>query len=298
MTDIYFSKLDPLLREHLKDTDIQSFSRLATTRLAQTALPHIHKLELVTSSAFAEAYDTLYTVSFPKRAERERTDLIITRLAQQYAGERPNLAPYRIVGIRDSTGAAIGGAQFSVLPLPGSAFAVPYLQYIYVRAANRKQDMSEVLHTLVLAVAAADAAALGRTVPFTMFETEPPGHGEDETARAYSKARVLIHGKTGGRALVLRRGKDGAILSPHVQPGLEKGDPPLCLMWVIRPAPLMDVTVDAGTLGSGLVAAYYQSLRDEGFPEENIRVAEEMVMGRCEGSVYELVSLNDASFGD
>jgi hypothetical protein len=40
------------------------------------------------------------------------------------------------------------------------------------------------------------------------------------------------------------------------------------------------------------MAAYYQSLRDEGFPEENIRLAESMVDERCKGSKWALVPLD------
>lgn len=42
--------------------------------------------------------------------------------------------------------------------------------------------------------------------------------------------------------------------------------------------------------------AYYQSLRDEGFPEENIKLAENMVEERCEGSNWRLIPLNEVKF--
>ena len=42
--------------------------------------------------------------------------------------------------------------------------------------------------------------------------------------------------------------------------------------------------------------AYYQSLRDEGFPEENIRLAERMVKERCEGAEWGLMPLDEATF--
>jgi len=305
MASIFDSKLEPRLRSHLQGVNLQSLSRIPASRLAERAIPNIGTIELITSSSFAHIYDALYIQMFPHRAERERSDLIVSRLAAQDAGSRSGHAPYRLIGIRDYSGAAIGAAHISVLPLPGS-LAVPYLQYLYVRPQNRRQDMSEVLHTLVLGVAAADAAAMdgGRTVPFTLFETEPPGHGDDEASRAYSHSRALIHASTGGMALVLvRKASESSSnvdsreeeppLSAHVQPGLELGSPPLTLVWVVRQSPAPGRQNDIGAIAKHLVAAYYRSLRDEGFPEENIQVAERMVGERWRGRECVLVPLSE-----
>ncbi|KAK4939939.1 hypothetical protein LTR10_019898 [Elasticomyces elasticus] len=311
-TSIFHPYLSPTLSSHLQSIPIDTLSRTPPSRLQTTALPNIGLIELVTASDFTALYDPLYKTSFPRRAERENSDLITARLAAQSAGTRTGLAPYRIVGIRDPEGQAIGAAQFSVLPLPTHphsydahsvstnndtpSFAVPYLQYIYVRPSSRRQDMSEVLHTMVLAVASADALAMSaqpRTVPFTLFETEPPDHGDDATSRAYAKERSKIHTSTGGVAVVLHRESDGKILSAHVQPGLEHGDPPLTLVWVIRQSPDPDRPWDIKTIGRDLVAAYYQSLRDEGFPENNIRLAERIVEERCRGADFHLMPLAD-----
>ncbi|KIW83551.1 hypothetical protein Z517_02796 [Fonsecaea pedrosoi CBS 271.37] len=354
--------LSALLAHLPPSTHLDTLSRTPPSRLQRTALPNIGLIELVSATDFSALYHPLYTHSFPRVTERERSDLIVERLAAQAEGERKGLAPYRIVGIRDHQGEAIGAAQFSVLPVPprtgtkstignganngdsvtndsdddslgkGSKYAVPYLQYIYVRRQNRRQDMSEVLHTMVLAVAAADAALMdaedrdlsstspgavppvSRSVPFTLFETEPPDHGDDHDSRAYALERSKIHTSTGGMALVLRRprGRSSAsgrddhhhhhhqkeedeVLSAHVQPGLEPLDPPLTLVWIIRPAPTATPgqDYDLTSLGKALVAAYYQSLRDEGFPEANIALAERMVEQRCKGSIFQLMPLGD-----
>jgi hypothetical protein len=307
--------------------DIDSYARTPLARLQATALPQIGVIELVSSpETFTNLYDALYKSSFPRRAERERSDLITARLAAQAAGSRTGLGPYRIVGIRDKNGQAIGAAQFSVLSLPlslplasslsatrGAIFAVPYLQYIYIRPSSRRQDMSEVLHTFVLAVAAADASTMACmasasssslsttsstvsvTVPFTLFETEPPDHGDDTLSRAYAAERSKIHTSTGGIALVLRRRHgDNKILSAHVQPGLEPDDPPLTLVWVIRQSPNpASQNYDIKDIGKHLVAAYYRSLRDEGFPEANICRAERMVEERCKGAEFHLMPLSE-----
>ncbi|OQV07170.1 hypothetical protein CLAIMM_11641 [Cladophialophora immunda] len=336
--------LSALLAHLPASLPLDTLSRTPPSRLQRTALPNIGLIELVSATDFSTLYDPLYVHSFPRAAERERSDLIVERLAAQAKGERTGLAPYRIVGIRDHQGEAIGAAQFSVLPVPprkgrqsttgtgadrnggdddgldgrATQYAVPYLQYIYVRRQNRRQDMSEVLHTMVLAVAAADAALMDaedgdstspgagpvmRSVPFTLFETEPPDHGDDHDSRAYALERSKIHTSTGGMALVLRRprhqkGSDDVedeILSAHVQPGLEPSDPPLTLVWIIRPAPTSTPgqDYDLTTLGKALVAAYYQSLRDEGFPEKNIALAEGIVEQRCKGSIFQLMPLGD-----
>jgi hypothetical protein len=50
---------------------------------------------------------------------------------------------------------------------------------------------------------------------------------------------------------------------------------------------------DIQTVGPRLIAAYYQSLRDEGFPEPNIRRAEKMVEHRRKGSIFHLMPLAD-----
>jgi hypothetical protein len=303
VASIFSAKFTPQLRSHLShiplSISLDSLSRLSPERLSKTALPNIGSIELVSSDDFKSIYDDMYVSMFPRREERERSDLIIDRLAAQSAGIRDGLATYRVVGIRDSSGGAIGAAQFSVLPLPslegeaeeGDKFAVPYLQYIYIRPQNRRQDMSEVLHTLVLAVSAADAAKEGRTVPFTLYETEPPGHGNDETSRAYASQRARIHANAGGVALVLRRQSDGKILSAHVQPGLEDEDSPLTLTWVIRPSPNPGREYDVTKIGRSLIAAYYNSLRDEGFPEKNICLAEKIVEKRYDGCAFHLMPL-------
>lgn len=339
---IFHPYLSPSLASHLSSIPIDTLSRTPPPRLTTTALPNISLIELVSADNFTTLYDDLYKASFPRRAERENSDLIVRRLAAQSAGTRTGLAPYRIVGIRDHQGQAIGAAQFSVLPLPPThrrdnheasrlssqshnthsdthsdthththsdtanananptpaSYAVPYLQYIYVRPSSRRQDMSEVLHTMVLAVASADAVKTisspsPRTVPFTLFETEPPDHGHDATSRAYAKERSKIHTSTGGVAVVLRRKSDGKILSAHVQPGLENGDPPLTLVWVIRQSPNPQRPYDIKSIGRDLVAAYYQSLRDEGFPEDNIRLAERIVEERCQDSEFHAMPLAD-----
>jgi hypothetical protein len=290
MSSILEGKLTARIREHVRGIDLRSLSRIDEKRLASKAMNHIGSVELITSEAFAELYNPLYVNSFPKREERENPDLIIERLAKQDSGERSGCAPYRLIGIRDCLGAPIGAAHISALPLPGGQFAVPYLQYIYVREENRRQDMSEVMHTLVLAVAAADAAKDNRTVPFTFFETEMRGQGDDEESRKFSHSRTEIHDKSGGMALMLIR--DGEELSAHVQPGLEEGDPPITLVWVIRPSPTPGRPYDIQALARDLIAAYYQSLRDEGFPEQNIRMAEEIVQGRCKGGAFCLVPLS------
>ncbi|KAL2406773.1 hypothetical protein ABEF93_008500 [Exophiala dermatitidis] len=349
--------------------DIDTLSRTPISRLTKTALPNIGLIELVSATDFAQFYDPLYTAMFPRRAERERSDLIVERLAAQARGDRVGLAPYRIVGIRDGeTGEAIGAAHFSVLPVPKSKtkrtnsstlttgtvhedselestynYAIPYLQYIYIRPQNRRQDLSEVLHTMVLAVSEADAAsglldinrndddngaittAPIRTVPFTLFETEPPDHGDDQISRDYARERSKIHTSTGGLALMLvpeqtaiNTTNDNTttttittptavttttsnintvdkIISPHVQPGLEKGDPPLSLVWVIRQSPNPGRPYDVNNIAKQLIAAYYQSLRDEGFPLDNIRLAEGMVQERCKGRVFQLMPLSQVA---
>lgn len=305
---IFAGKFTNELAAHLSNMpptsmSIDSLSRLSPDRLSKTALPNIGSIELVASEDFMPVYNDLYVSMFPKRTERESSQLIVERLAAQAAGLRAaGVAPYRIVGIRDHSGEAIGAAQFSVLSLPaaaddddnnGAGFAVPYLQYIYVRTENRRQDMSEVLHTMVLAVSAADVANEGRTVPFTLFETEPPGHGDDAESRAYALQRAKIHTSAGGVALVLRREADGKLLSAHVQPGLEENDQPLTLTWVIRTSPNPGRDYDIRSIGGQLVAAYYQSLRDEGFPPNNIHLAESIVQQRCRGSTFETMALVD-----
>lgn len=291
------SKLSGRLKDHIQGIDLESLSRIPLVRIAEKALPNIGQIELVSAEGFATAYDELYISMFPHQAERERSDLITDRLTKEFSNQRGGLAPYRVIGVRDHNEQAICGAQFSVLLLAGGKYAVPYLQYIYVRQQNRRQDMADLLHTLVLAVSTADATIHGgRTVPFTLFETEPVGHGNDEHSRATATQRAMIHTKAGAVALMLRRQDDGAVLSPHVQPGLEREDPPLSLVWAIRRSPalaLADRTIDMEDIGLSLVAAYYQSLRDEGFPEANIRLAEEIVARRHRGCKFILMPLED-----
>lgn len=295
MAGVFGSKLAPSIRALIEGVEVQALSRIDDARLASRAIPNIGCIELVDADGFDKKYDALYIKAFPKRTGRERSDLIVTRLTAQFAGERKGLAPYRIVGITDASGNAIGAAHFSVLSLKGGEFAVPYLQYIYVRSENRRQDMSEVLHTMTLAVAVADAKQMGdRSVPFTLFETEPPGYGDDEESRAFSVTRAQVHTKGGAVAIVLKT--DGDEISPHVQPGLEVEDPPLSLVWAVRQSPAPGRKWSIEDVGADLMAAYYQSLRDEEFPEKNIRLAESMVEERCRGSKWGLMPLDEVKF--
>jgi hypothetical protein len=289
------AKFAPTLRALLEGIDVQALSRIDISRLASSAMPNIGSVELVDCNDFKEKYESLYLKSFPKRTERERPDLIFSRLSAQYAGERDGLAPYTIVGIRDVKGEAIGASQFSILLLRCGKFAVPYLQYLYVRSDNRRQNMSEVLHTITLAVTIAITRQIGeRAVPFTLFETEPQGHGDEEESRAFSVVRSQVHTRGGAMAVVLKQ--DGKDVSPHIQPGLEVGDPPLSLVWAIRPSPVRGDHWRIEDLGKDLLAAYYQSLRDEGLSEENIRLAESLLEKRCSGSTWTLMPLDQVRF--
>lgn len=283
-------RLSQRLRQHISDVDLDGICRVTAARLAAKAMPHIGLIELVAAHDFAALYDALYISMFPHAPERERSELIVDRLRKDFANQRDGLAPYRVIGIRDKDGTAIGAAQFSVLMLEAER-AVPYLQYIYVRHQNRRQDMAEILHTMVLAVATADAARHGiHNVPFTLFETEPSSHGDTEAARSNATKRAIIHTKAGAIAIMLRRKSDLMLITPHVQPGLEVSAPPLSLVWAIRWSPALtlqpDLTVDINGIGHNLISAYYQSLKDEGFPEHNICLAERMVVERCAGSEF------------
>lgn len=299
LCEILTAKFSRRLQQHVSNVDLDVLSRVPAARLAERALPHIGLIELVSAEDFTNLYDALYISMFPHEPERERSDLIVERLRDEFANSRDGLAPYRIIGIRDRKGTAIGAAQFSVLMLQGNKeLAVPYLQYIYVRQENRRQDMAEILHTLVLAVTTKDARRRGiRSVPFTLFETEPSSHGNTEAARSNATKRAIIHTKAGAIAIMLRRKSDTMLITPHVQPGLEVSDPPISLVWAIRPSPALssqpDNTIDIDSIGRTLIDAYYQSLKDEGFPERNICLAERMVVERCTDSEFLTMALCD-----
>lgn len=288
-------KLSPKLSNHVQGIDLDVLSRIPTTRFVEKSIPNIGLIELVSGEDFSTVYDGLYVSMFPNRFERERSDLINDRLRKEFANQREGLAPYRVIGIRDHDGKGICAAHFSVLLLPDGKFVVPYLQYIYVRPQNRRQDMADLLHTLILAVSTADAANHGRkTVPFTLFETEPAGHGDDDASRAVATQRVMIHAKAGAVALMLRKDIDRSLLSPHVQPGLKVGEPPLSLIWAVRRSPAMILTEQSSEIqdiGLSLIAAYYKSMRDEGFPEANICLAESVFEKRHQGCEFVLVPL-------
>ena len=281
-------KLSPRLGALLSQVDIASFSRISPERLEQTALPVLGLIELVSGDAFREKYNALYMSMF-HGGELERSDRIIARLHDDFAGARVGQAPYRILGIRNHEDEAIGAAHFSVLR-GDREMAFPYLQYIYVRPESRRRDISELLHALILAVATADAVALGlsKEVPFTLFETAPSHH--NIAADGITK----IHSKSGSVAMMLRR-NDGTFLTPHVQPGLEDGEPPLTLVWVLRASPAQQLALHEilPSVGRAVGEAYYHSMRDEGFPEVNIALAERMFYQRSKDCEYCLMSLAD-----
>lgn len=283
-------RLDKRLDYLLEGIDLSSLSRISSSRIARTGLTHVASIESVSGSQFSEHYQKLYEFAF-HGGEREKSNLIVSRLTDQFGNAREGLAPYHIVGLRDEKGDALGAAQFSVLFLSHSQgerkLVIPYLQYIYIRPSHQRQDLSEILHTLVLAVSMAEARKYWDTtveieVPYTLFETEPPVHGSDEALRAKAKERAGIHSSSGSIALMLRDPEnDMALVSAHVQPGLELNDPPVILIWILRANPAIGgVCLQDQRIGTSLLAAYYQSLRDEKFPEENIKLAESMASAR------------------
>ena len=283
------AKFSSTLSTHIGNVNWSALTRIPLNRFVNRAVQHIGQIELVSASDFTTYYDELYKATFEIQAERERSDLIVTRLEAEAAGQRKHLAPYRIIGIRDHDGHAIGACQFSVLFLPDSNHAVPYTQYTYVRKQNRRQDMAGIMHMMVMAVTTADANRNNRVVLFILLETEPAGHGKDKESRDWATKRTAIHTKGGAMALMLRN-SEGKLRSPHVQPGLEIGDPPLSLVWAIRDIATDTLQIDR--LGQKLIAGYYQSLRDEGFPEENIKLAEDIVAQRSKGCEFILTDLN------
>lgn len=288
-------QLDPRLAGLVHGIDLQALSRVPAARLETTALPNIGTLELVSPDGFERDYQQLYLSMF-HGGERERPDLIVQRLRDDLDGRRSGLAPYRVMGIRDHNGQAVGAAQFSVLPLPKLGYAVPYMQYIYIRSQNRRQDLSEVLHTMALAVATADSGIDGGQgiVPFTLFETEPPNHGTTASSQSTATKRAQIHAKSGSRGMMLVD-ESGQLCSSHVQPGLEFGDRPITLTWAIRPSPAPQDSshfrID-DELGLSLLTAYYRSLREEGFREENVALAENMARARCTGRRFVEIALD------
>ncbi|EME87532.1 uncharacterized protein MYCFIDRAFT_212924 [Pseudocercospora fijiensis CIRAD86] len=283
ISELLTAKFDGALIGYLRGIDIACVSRLSTQRLKQNALPAIGLIESVTGPIFESHYTPLYLANF-HGAEREHPDLIINRLNERHSQRRRHDFPYWVIGVRDPSGQAAAAAQFSVF-LQGR-HAIPYLQYIYVRPQSRRKDLSEVLHTITLAVAMAEAAIhhpdAPPQVPFTLCETKPAVHGSNAETKAAAAERVSIHAKSGSQALMVRRKGHCRILTAHCQPGLENGQPPLTLIWVLRPNPASPLTIADENLGKSIIASYYQNLRNEGFPEENIALAESLVEGRLE----------------
>ncbi|KXS96206.1 hypothetical protein AC578_2823 [Pseudocercospora eumusae] len=266
LTQLLTPKFEDKLHRHLAGINLACISRLSTQRLKENALPAIGLIESVTGPVFERHYKPLYLANF-HGAEREHPDLIVNRLNEKHSQRRRHKFPYWIIGIRDKSGHAAAAAQFSIF-LRGR-HAIPYLQYIYVRPQSRRKDLSEVLHTMVLAIAQADAAKHGTDpapqIPFTLCESAPAIHGSDAETKAAAAERLRIHAKSGSQALM---------------PGLEIGESPLTLLWVLRANPASPLTIADENLGKSIIASYYQSLRDEGFPEENIALAESLVEGR------------------
>lgn len=115
----------PLL-DHIDGLELSTLSRVSSSRIAESALPNIGQIELVDSDAFRDDYSPLYLAEFEGH-ELEPPAAIIDRLRDEFAGKRRSVSPYRIVGIRDHDGAAIGAAQFSIFLLRAEDVVVPYL---------------------------------------------------------------------------------------------------------------------------------------------------------------------------
>jgi hypothetical protein len=132
-----------------------------------------------------------------------------------------------------------------------------------------------------------------QSVPFNLFETKPPGHGDDEESRVFSVIRAQVHTKGGAAAVVLA--KDGEEISPHVQPSFKDSESPLSLVWAVRQSRAPWKKWAIKDVGKILMAAYYQSLQGEGLPK-NIRLAESIFEERYRGSEFKLMPLDKVVF--
>lgn len=251
--------LDDRLRSQIQGIDLTSLSRIPSERLAKTALPNVQCVELVPGPVYAKHYDELYRTNF-HGGERERSDLIVSRHIDGSLKQRAGLALFRIIGIRNPAGRAIGAAHFFVLFLENCGPAVLYLQYIYIRPENPRQDLGELLHTLVLVVAIALASV--RTVrdaieiSFTLCETELAFQADGGSMQGHAVDRSKIHSRSGSKALMLRRKSDGRVLSAHVRPGLEINEPPLTYKWALRAKPPSKLAFEK-SMWRSLISAYY-----------------------------------------
>ena len=279
--DLLRPKFDSSLKHLIGDVNLTTLSRVSAARLEQSAIPNINRIEFVDSPKFLQAYNPLYLTNFHGH-ERERSAIIANRLAESFAGRRTHQSPFYVIGIRGKDGKAVGAAHFSIL-VPESETVIPYLQYIYIREENRSQLLSEVLHTIVLAVSLVHHTSGLRNsatnVPFTVCETRP---GRPKAAVA-AVDTMKVHAKSGSQALMLRSKLDGRLLSAHIQPGLEMHDPPTTLIWLLRGSPASDSDLNEDSLqslGRALVAAYYKSLREDGVPERNVALAERVIEAR------------------
>ncbi len=190
----------------------------------------------------------------------------------------------------------VGIHHFSTIPLKGSDKAITYLQYTGSADDKFMQDnygkafgyRGHGIMTLLYAAMAKQAEENAKNTldrpgghAGTILESEFIGQASDEDAIRYTKERLVTHGRTGAKTIMLRM-KDGKLISPHLQPALSSDAKAIKLLLSYRPA-----KYDAGKLdqveqmdfdeGKRVVNAFIDNFDTEGFNKDEVEKARQQV---------------------
>jgi hypothetical protein len=190
--------------------------------LASTKVKRIERLSSDTAADIQTQAFALYEASFPSEDEREPVDLIKTRIEEK-------TFDFHAHAYLDEADKVVGYCQGSIVKTANPVAQVFFsLQYCCVDISFRGGGIMQLMHAVNCATLVACAKKLGCDPLGVIWETEPAGLGEDDESRKFTKSRLIIHNKAGGRVLIGKRA-DGSYVNLHVQPRLTPESSPITL---------------------------------------------------------------------
>jgi len=253
-----------------------------------------------------DAAMALYVSLFPDPDERQDPEMIRKRLKDMAKIDTdPALqakygkSRFHVLVGRDAEGRVVAYSQFSTLPLSEELDQnIVYHQYVGfadeafmqehygVEGGLRGGGHSYTINAAQRLLAALDAKNAGfeNGTAGAILESEHIGQAKatDKRALYFTRLRLEIHNRMGAKAIMLEM-EDDSLVSPHMQPRLDKDSDPVLLLMLFRPP-----TYDKSAIGTteemdlerakAFFQAYFDNFRRVGFNEKDIAEAEAIVM--------------------
>lgn len=253
------------------------------------------RLGSITSFSPKDAF-RLYEHCFPNPDEREPIADIKARLKTYDRGATPDGAAFHAHAFADDQGRVVGYAQGSTVPTPSGEGLFYYWQYGCVADRAYMQDnygvdtnprehgVLNTMHGIAAATLVAGAAKADKAPLAIVWESEPRGLGDDRDSIRFTDTRLGIHNRAGGRVM-MGVDDEGRLVNLHLQPRLTADSEPIALHMMVRPLAYEEGEEKArGELpvkdAEQLMLGFINNFRLEGFPEKDVREAEDEIKKR------------------